>query len=144
MSHHQLLFTSVSAGGGVKITNFTAQRTSVDPADAYAGVKFNNASPYAEQRAQGTTLTWTNIDSWLLSGTPSDYEFRALVTTGPSTPTGSMNLWINASLLTGPNWYLAQTTVGSKGCVLSVEARNASTLAIVATGSFILRAIVDI
>lgn len=141
MSHHQLLF--VSAASPVKLLSTTIQRTSVDPADAYAGIRYSNAAGGPTQRAQGTTLSWTSIDSWLLQGAVGDYEFRALVATGPSTPTGTLNTWVAANVLQGPNWYLARTTVGSLGCILTIEARLAVGGTVVAVSSVILRAFVD-
>jgi len=141
MSHHQLLLTSGEGEQYVKLFSGTIQKiNSIDPQDAYAGIRYNNAGSYPRQQVAGTTLSWTSVDSWCLQYLPGSYEFLCTVVTGPNTPTGTLNTWLNASLFTGPNWYLAKTDVGLIGTVLSIRARLAATSVVVASSILTLRA----
>lgn len=145
MSHHQLLLTSAAGGGGtVKLFSGTIQKlNSIDPQDAYAGIRYNNAGIYPRQHVSTTALTWSSVDTWCLDGIPADFQFRAEVLSG-STPLGiAVNTWYTANISSGPYWYLWQSNVGQTACGLFIQARLTSNQTVIASSFLTLRVVVS-
>lgn len=144
MSHHQLLFVSAGGGGEVKLFSGTIQKlNSIDPQDAYAGIRYNKSGIYPRQHVSTTALTWSSVDTWCLQGIPSDFQFRAQVLSG-STPLGyAVNTWITADVSSGPQWYLWQSNIGQTACGLFIEARLTSNQTVIASSYLTLRVVVS-
>ena len=110
--------------GGNKVAN----RSSVGPADAFAGFRLNSNGTMQETEA--TTLDWA-IDggTWVGFGVGSDYEVRFTLNSG-SSPTGSvLNTWL--SLGTTRPVSISETGIpGTTTSNLLAEIRDATTLAV--------------
>lgn len=80
---------------------------------------------------------YSTLETWLVSGTASNYEAKATVLVG-SVSTGTTGSWL--SLGSSREWTVTQASMGTKQCQLLVEIRNASTLAVVDSAAITLEA----
>lgn len=101
---------------------------------ATAGYRLNSTG-IAEQREGGS---YSTLETWIAIGSASSYECRATVTFGALT-SGTADTWLN--LGSSREWYVQRSTSGSSDCIIIVEIRNASTLAVVSTATIEMSAI---
>lgn len=123
----------------------TADRLSTDPADAYAGFRFNTDGTI--DKIEAATLSYAAFGEWYLespsTGIGDSYWIRATLASGTNPTTGTMSSWLQ--LNSARQWYNAQTAIGSLSTQLTIEiaADNGGTL-IVATGTYTLNVEVTI
>lgn len=119
-----------SGGAGVDLSDALAYNFAIDPSDATATFSVTSGGTATNTGAAGQT--------WLLSGAAGDYDVRATLASG-SSPTGSaLATWHDCG--TTRSWTLTQTTVGLNTCTLTVEIRNGTTLAVLATATITITA----
>jgi hypothetical protein len=105
---------------------------------ATATVAYQLNSSGKEQYRLGTSGGFTDIGNWVVpNGAASQYEVRATLTSGTFT-SGTAGSWL--ALTSTRTWTTQQVSLGSKTTSATIEIRNATTLAIVATGSITLLA----
>ncbi len=77
------------------------------------------------------------LETWLLSGSAADFDVRATLNSGTS-PAGTLGTWLNCG--TDRTWSLTDVVADGSEliCAITIEIRNATTLAVLDT------AIVDI
>jgi hypothetical protein len=99
------------------------------PGTANAEVTFTNTGTYTGTgNIQGFSGNWITPTS----AAGSAYDIRLTVNSG-STPSGSApNIWI--SLGTTRTWTISQSGIGTTASNVTVEIRNASTLAVLSDG----------
>ena len=120
----------------VSITNRNVSQTSVTTlAVARAGYRLNSTG-VVESRKNAAYVT---LETWLNTGTNSQYQSRATQTgsSGSPTITGTLNTW--ATLSAAQEWSIvppALNTVAS--LTLLIEIRNASTLVVIDSATITL------
>lgn len=118
----------------VSITDqsITVQRLSTS---ATAGYRLNS-SGIAERLAG---LTYTTLETWLLSGAASDYEVRVTLSSG-TLSSGTTDTW--QSLGTSREWTVVDSALDASivAAVIVVEIRDATTLMILDTATINLQA----
>ncbi len=124
--------------GIVSLDGASAYDLVFDPTNAEARYRLNSSG--IEQSYISDDLFYTNIGTWLVSGTNSQFEVRATETSG-TVSTGTVGSWLVLS--TSREWTVARTTIGTKSVTLTIEIRKASTGVIVATATAQLDAEVD-
>lgn len=129
----------LAAGPRVSIVDDSFSKVSIDPTDAFAGYRLHSDGTI--DGTAGTTLNWAlDRGLWLLSGINSNYEARATLNTGAldagSSVTGS---WLVLS--TTRSWW-CQITAGLnvQQANLTVEIRDAVSLAVLDTATIVLYA----
>lgn len=80
------------------------------------------------------------LEIWLDSGTASGFEVRATVTSG-TLSSGTTGSW--QVLSTDRSWTVTRSAVGVKSATMTVEIRNATTLAVLDSASITLQATVQ-
>jgi hypothetical protein len=136
------VWVDLFAAGGLTATVQTAtySASAFSPNDATITVIFNsNGLTQISQNNGGSINQYT----WQGNGTASQYDIRATVTSG--TVSGSATAtWLN--LASSVQWSCIRTEnlTGTTTAVLTVEIRDASTLALVASGTVTLQAVVEI
>lgn len=97
----------------------------------------NTGATYYEYSVSGATTT--NIDTWLLSGSPVDYDVRATLISGTVPTSGTMNTWqtLNSALRYWDNLTPSAVDLTS---TISVQVRLASTGEVLDTCVVTLRA----
>lgn len=127
------LIAAVAASlGRTAQVNFTTGAVSdfqISPGSASAEVTFTNTGTYT-----GTGNIQGFSGNWIvpLSAAGSAYDIRLTRNTG-STPSGSSTgVWL--SLGTTRTWTISQSGVGTTTSNVTVEIRNASTLAVLSDG----------
>lgn len=118
----------------------TYSSLAISPADSSIAAVFSNLGVMQiSQNGGGSVTQYT----WQGGGAASDYDIMATVTSGSVTgsPTGS---WLN--LASSQSWAVTRTSniAGTTSAVISVQIRNATTLAVLATGTLNLDAVVDV
>lgn len=118
----------------------TYSASALSPADASIAAVFSNLGVMqVSQNGGGNVTQYT----WQSGGAASDYDIRATVTSG--SVTGDVtSTWLN--LGSSRAWTNTRTSnlAGTTTATLTVEIRNAATLAVLATGTLTLNAVVDI
>jgi hypothetical protein len=118
-------------GGGATIPLSSPYSEVFDPSNASAVLTYDNAG--------NCSSTGEGSNTWIVSGSPSDYDIR-LTITGGSTPTGAATgTWL--SLGTTRVWSLSQTVPGANTSTGDLEIRQGVT--VVASASFTAQAIVN-
>lgn len=134
---HMMFMAQSSAAATVAIADKNVLKAGINAANSTAGVRYN-ATGVSEAR---TGTAYASYETWLLSGAASDYDIRVTLASGtsPNLVNAGMNVWLN--LGTSREWSLQDTDGGAAGgvtCALTVEIRNASTLAVLDTASVTL------
>ena len=127
-----MLVPITSGFASAAVVSFTAGAVSdfdLFPSDAAAIVTFTNTGTYTgEGNIQGFSGNWIAPTS----AAGSAYDIRMTVNSG-STPTGSTTgIWL--SLGTTRTWTISQSGIGTTASNVTVEIRNASTLAVLSSG----------
>jgi hypothetical protein len=132
-------WTAIYTGIRVAITNQSPFSTGVT-GTRNAGYKLTVAG--AVQTSQGTTTTpaYTTRETWLVSGTASQYDVRMTKNSGNATPTGTLNTWLN--LGTERTWEVQDAAADAveQNATCTVEIRDATTLAVLDTASILFTA----
>lgn len=129
MSLISAVASTLGRGAQVSFTTGAVSDFQLSPGSAAAEVSFTNAGTYA-----GTGNTQGFSGDWIAptSAAGSAYDIRMTVNTG-STPSGSATgLWL--SLGTTRTWTISQSGIGTTASNVTVEIRNASTLATLSNG----------
>lgn len=122
----------------VSLLGGTAQHFSLTPTDATASYSIVSSGPSLglEQKTQGGSTT--TIGNWLRTGSLSDYDVRATLNSGTSPAGSGVGTWLN--LGTSRFWSLTDT--GPVGppitCNLTIEIRDASTLAVLTSAVVVI------
>ncbi len=118
-------------GRGAQVGFITGAVTDlqISPGSAAAEVTFTNTGTYTGTgNIQGFSGNWITPTS----AAGSAYDIRMTVNTG-STPTGSATgIWL--SLGATRSWSITQSGIGTTASNVTVEIRNASTLAVLSDG----------
>ena len=127
-----------TGGAAVSLSGVTSKiKTSISPADAYAGWRFlrNGSKGYV----RATSLSWVGSGDWVTPATSiigDDYEIRATVTAGTN-PTGSaVGSWL--ALSSTISWYCDITGAGFHSSTLTIEIRDAATSTVQSTKTGVL------
>jgi hypothetical protein len=120
------------AGGTVAISNQYVLM--FDASSATAGYRLDSDGAAYQTVFSGAYVAIGG--EWLLSGSAADYEARATKVSG-TTPSGTLGSWL--ALSSDRTWSLT-TTAGNASCVLTIEIRNATTLAVLDTATITLEA----
>lgn len=114
----------------------TVKRVQLFPSNAYLSGPTGPVTAIYSVNSNGT-VTGNNVTqySWLLVGSASDYEVRATLSSGTTPSSGTLNTW--QGLGTSRSWSQTQTGpgVGTRGCVLGIEIRLASSGTVLASDS---------
>ena len=118
----------------VNITNTSIYATRF-VGTATAGYRLNS-SGIAESQVNAT---YSTLETWLLSGSASDYEVRATLSSG-TLSSGTTGTWEN--LGTSRSWTVDDSIVDAtiSGAVIVVEIRDATTLLLLDTATITLQA----
>ena len=127
-----MLIPITSGMASAAVVSFTVGPVSdfqLSPGSAAAEVTFTNTGTYTGTgNVQGFSGNWIAPTS----AAGSAYDIRMTVNTG-STPTGSTTgIWL--SLGTTRTWTISQSGIGTTASNVTVEIRNASTLAVLSNG----------
>jgi hypothetical protein len=127
-----MLIPITSGMASAAVVSFTTGAVSdfqLSPGSAAAEVTFTNTGTYTGSgNVQGFSGNWITPTS----AAGNSYEIRMTVNSG-STPTGSATAsWL--ALGTTRTWDLSQSGVGATTGNVTVEIRNASTLAVLSSG----------
>lgn len=128
-----LMMGSGASGGSASasITNQTIN--SIQLSTATAGYRLNSAGT-AQRLVQAS---YTTLETWLVSGTASQFEVR-VTPTGDALSTGTTGSWL--ALSSDREWTLVQASVAAKSTSLLVEIRNASSGAVLDSATVTLYA----
>lgn len=108
-----------------------------DPDDATCNIQFSSNGTCAISAGASP-----DPDDWKTgTGVGADYDIRWTNTSG-SLSSGTVGTWL--SLGSNRVFGVVRTISGTKTCVGTVEIRNATTLAVLATGSITLEATVEV
>lgn len=127
-----MLIPITSGMASAAVVSFTTGAVSdfqLSPGTSNAEVTFTNTGTYTGTgNIQGFSGNWITPTS----AAGSAYDIRLTVNSG-STPSGSApNIWL--SLGTTRSWNITQSGIGTTASNVTVEIRNASTLAVLSDG----------
>jgi hypothetical protein len=105
--------------GSVNITDQTVTAYSIAGV-ATAGYRLNSNG---KVQTEPYDPNWTDVETWLLTGTNSSFEGRATLVSGDTPTTGTLATW--QVLSSTRSWTLQQIGGGTLSCHLTIEIRNA-------------------
>lgn len=122
-----------SGSGLLQLSDQTV--ASLNPSPATAGYRLNS-SGVAQSRVQNTYAT---LESWLISGAASDYEFRATLLSG-TLSAGTVGSWLAGN--SSPEWNCTDPTVDGVDAeaTILVEGRLASTGPVIDSATIVITA----
>ena len=118
---HQMLAGVFDTGPRVSITDQNVADITLTPTDATATYTLQSGGNVVNHNS-------LLLEQWLLKGAAGDYEARATVLSGDPPNSGTLNTWL--ALSTTRSWSQTQTTPGVRSGEITVEIRDATTLAI--------------
>lgn len=127
-----LMAMAMMAGQQVSLTDTSQSHTAVSPNTASATLRIVAGLDNEVQGLAGATVVPKYV--WLLSGSASDYEFRATALSG-TTPAGTFGSWNDAGTA-DCSWALNRSTDGVSTGEITIECRRKSDSAVIATCVF--------
>lgn len=143
-----LMTGAVKPDPDANVSNQTIESEVVDPPDTTvtSGYKLLYAASFGKaQRKNAAGDAYTDISGdWELSGRDgSEYDVKATLNSGtPDGSSDSTGVWL--SLDTTRTWEITRTNVGANNINLTVEIRDAATLAVLDSGTIDITATVSI
>lgn len=130
-----------SLGRGIRFALLGGTQIDLTINPTACNVSYQLTSTGLEQVTTTSSGTAT-LGNWVTptSAAGANYECQATITSG-TLSSGTSGSWLVLS--STRTWTVTRSTVGSKACTFTIDIRNASTLAVVATASVTISANVD-
>ena len=143
---------TVPASGVISLSDFfgtSAGAIDLQSATASEQQFISSATATLTAEADGETSGQGNliltVPNWWTGapdvGIGSNYEIRATVALGDTPTSGSLNTWLSLSV--DRTWGLTRTVTGTSSCQLTIEIRDANTLTVLDTATWVLTANLD-